>query len=57
MRREKTKPKESRATSGDTIGTARTKSGAGRYTAVVRTPACATEQIEHSWLGSLELSV
>ena len=56
MRREETKPKELQTTSGDTIRTVRTKSGTGRYTALLRTPECATEQIEHSWLGSLELS-
>jgi hypothetical protein len=57
MRREETKPEDLQRTSWATIGTVRAKSGTGRYTALLRTPACATEQIEHSWLGSLEFSV
>jgi hypothetical protein len=56
MRREETKPRELRAASGTTTSAARTKSGAGRYTVLLRIPAWATEQTEHSWLGSLELS-
>ena len=57
MRREETKPNEVRVPSVVALTTVRTKSGAGRYTAVLRTPEWATEQTEHSWLGSLELSV
>jgi len=57
MRRQETKPKELRAASGETVRTVRTKSGTGLYTALLRTPEWATEQTEHSWLGSLELSV
>jgi len=57
MRREETKPRELRAASGTITSAAGTKSGAGRYTVLLRTPAWATEQIEQSWLGSLELSV
>jgi hypothetical protein len=57
MRREETKPNELCSTCGDATRTRRTKSGTGRYTVLMRTPAWATEQIEHSWLGSLELSV
>jgi len=48
MRRQETKPKEWWAASGDTVRMVRTKSGAGRYTALLRTPEWATEQIEHS---------
>jgi hypothetical protein len=57
MRREETKPNELRVPSGDAVTTVRTKSGTGRYTALLRTPEWATEQTEHSWLGSLELSL
>jgi hypothetical protein len=57
MRREETKPNELRVSSRDAVTTVRTKSGTGRYTALLRTPEWATEQTEHSWLGSLELSV
>jgi hypothetical protein len=57
MRREETKPNELRVCSRDAVTTVRIKSGAGRYTALLRTPEWATEQTEHSWLGSLEFSV
>jgi hypothetical protein len=57
MRREETKPEDLQTASCATIETLRTKTGTGRYTALLRTPARATEQSEHSWLGSLELSV
>jgi hypothetical protein len=57
MRREETKPNEVRVPSVVALTTVRTKSGAGRYTEVLRTPEWATEQTEHSWPGSLELSV
>jgi hypothetical protein len=57
MRREETKPKDLQTASGDVVKTARTNIATGWYTAVLRTPEWATEQIEHSWLGSLELSV
>jgi hypothetical protein len=50
-------PEDLQITSADTIGAVRTKSGTGLYVVLLRTPACATEQTEHSWLGSLELSV
>jgi hypothetical protein len=57
MRREETKPKDLQTASGEFVKTARTNIATGWYTAVLRTPEWATEQIEHSWLGSLELSV
>jgi len=38
MRRQETKPKEWRAASGDAVRTVRTKSGIGRYTALLRIP-------------------
>jgi|SRR5579872_5512341 len=57
MRSEKTKPNELRVPSGVASTNLRKKSGAGRYTALMRTPECATEQTEHSWPGSPELSL
>jgi hypothetical protein len=56
MRREKTKPADLQTTSGETARTLRTESATGRYTVLLSTPACATEQTEHSWLGSFDLS-
>ena len=56
MRRQETKPKDLLTASGDVDRTVRTKIVAGRYMAVLRTPEWATEQIEHSWLGSLVFS-
>jgi hypothetical protein len=35
---------------------ARTTNGAGWCTAWLSNPECATEQVEHAWLGILELS-
>jgi hypothetical protein len=57
MRRDETKPNDGRATSADTTKALRTKSGTSWFAELLITPAWATEQIEHSWLGSLELSV
>jgi hypothetical protein len=34
----------------------RTNNGTGGQTTLLITPAWATEHMEHSWLGSLELS-
>ena len=57
MRREKTNSEELETTSAEIVGALRTNSGRGRYTPLLRTPACATEQTAHSWLGSFELSL
>lgn len=57
MRREKITPEDLRAPCGETVRTVRTKRSKGRYTALLRTPEWTTEQTEHSWLGSFELSV
>src|SRR5579863_5659781 len=57
MRRDETKPNDGRATSADRTKALRTKSGTSWFAELLITPAWATEQIEHSWLGSLELSV
>jgi hypothetical protein len=51
------KPEDLQITSGEAVRTVRTKSAKGRYTVLLRTPEWATEQTEHSWLGSFELSV
>ena len=56
MWRDETKPEDLETTSGTTNSTARTKTGADRYSVLVITPECATEQREQSWLGSLEFS-
>jgi hypothetical protein len=53
---DETKPEDLETASGTTNSMVRTKTGAGRNSALVTTPECATEQREHSWLGSLEFS-
>lgn len=54
MRREVAKSEDLETASGATNSTIRTKTGEGRNRALPMTPECATEQTEHSWLGSLE---
>ena len=48
MRREETNPFDCETATGAVADARRTGMGAGRYGALVRTAACATEQIEHS---------
>ena len=55
MRREKTKRGDLTTASGATTKRVRSKTASGWNGALLSTPECATEQIEHSWLASLEL--
>src|ERR1700689_159541 len=56
MRRKKTKPDDPEMVSGKTTKTEGPTSGEDWNTELAITPAWATEQMEHSWLGSLEFS-
>jgi len=56
MWREETNSEECETGSETMIRTVRTNNGTGGQTTLFRTPAWATEHIEHSWLGSLEFS-
>jgi hypothetical protein len=49
-------PEATAAVAGRRARLARTNTGKGRKGALTTAPACATEQIEHSWVASLELA-
>jgi hypothetical protein len=57
MSKEETNSGVSEMGSGTTTREVSTNKGAGGETMVLRTPACATAHIVHSWLGTPESSL